>query len=116
MAAEASRSAPSRIHENISAPLDMPCLRATLRPTPRHSAPVRATPISGRPSLNAGPGLREMAPTFGPLVKAWRAVAASYSDDELRLLLDFQQRLEDIVRGQLDRLRGEAAEARSGRE
>jgi len=67
-------------------------------------------------NLNAGPGLREIAPTFGPLVKAWRAAAASYSDDELRLLLDFQQRLEDIVRGQLARLRGEAAEARSGRE
>jgi DNA-binding HxlR family transcriptional regulator len=67
-------------------------------------------------NLNAGPGLREIGPVFGPLVKAWRATAASYSDDELRLLLDFQQRLEDIVRGQLARLRGEAAQARSGRE
>ena len=47
------------------------------------------------------------APTFGPLVKAWRATAGSYSDEELRLLLEFQRKLEDIVRGQLARLRGD---------
>ena len=56
-------------------------------------------------NLNPGPGLREIGPTFGPLVKAWRAAAASYSDEELRLLLDFQRRFEDIVRDQLARLR-----------
>src|SRR6266700_3416431 len=59
-------------------------------------------------NLNLGPALAEIGPTFGPLVKAWRAAAASYSDEELRLLLEFQQRFLDIVRGQLDRLRGEA--------
>jgi DNA-binding transcriptional ArsR family regulator len=58
-------------------------------------------------NLKPGPGLREVGPTFGPLVKAWRAVAASYSDEELRLLLDFQRRFEDIVRDQLARLRGD---------
>jgi DNA-binding MarR family transcriptional regulator len=58
-------------------------------------------------NLNPGPGLREIGPTFGPLVKAWRAAAASYSDQDLRLLLDFQRRFEDIVRGQLARLRGD---------
>ena len=52
-------------------------------------------------------GLREIGPTFGPLIKAWRATAAGYSDDELRLLLEFQRRLEEIVRDQLARLRGE---------
>jgi DNA-binding transcriptional ArsR family regulator len=57
--------------------------------------------------LNAGPGLREIGPTFGPLLKAWRATAAGYSDDDLRLLLEFQQQLEEIVREQLARLRGE---------
>jgi DNA-binding MarR family transcriptional regulator len=57
--------------------------------------------------LNAGPGLREIGPTFGPLLKAWRATAAGYSDDELRLLLGFQRRFEEIVREQLARLRGE---------
>src|SRR5580693_9881408 len=49
-------------------------------------------------NVKAGPGLREIAPTFAPLVKAWRATAAGYSDEELRLLLEFQQQLEDIVR------------------
>jgi DNA-binding transcriptional ArsR family regulator len=61
--------------------------------------------------LNAGPGLREIGPTFGPLIKAWRATAAGYSDDELRLLLEFQRRLEEIVRDQLARLRGEGDES-----
>jgi len=58
-------------------------------------------------NLNPGPGLRQIGPTFGPLVKAWRAAAASYSDQDLRLLLGFQRRFEDIVRGQLARLRGD---------
>ena len=58
-------------------------------------------------NLKAGPGLREIAPTFGPLVEAWRATAAGYSDEELRLLLEFQRKLVDIVRGQLARLRGD---------
>jgi DNA-binding MarR family transcriptional regulator len=60
--------------------------------------------------LNAGPGLREIGPTFGPLLKAWRATAAGYSDDELRLLLKFQRRFEEIVLEQLARLRGEAGD------
>ncbi len=58
-------------------------------------------------TMGAGPGLREIAPTFGPLVMAWRATAAGYSDEELRLLLEFQRRVEDVMRGQLDRLRGD---------
>jgi DNA-binding HxlR family transcriptional regulator len=57
--------------------------------------------------LAYGPGLREIGPTFGPVVKAWRATAAEYSDDELRLLLEFQGKLEKIMREQLARLRGE---------
>ena len=57
--------------------------------------------------LNAGPGLREVAPVFAPLVKAWRRAAAAYSDEELRLLLEFQRRLEEIVRDQLARMRAE---------
>jgi DNA-binding HxlR family transcriptional regulator len=59
-------------------------------------------------NLNPGPALREIGPAFGPLVMAWRDAAASYSDDELRLLLEFQQRFLGIVRDQLGRLRGEA--------
>ena len=45
-------------------------------------------------TLNPGPGLREIGPTFGPLVRAWRDAAAGYSDEDLRLLLDFQLKLE----------------------
>ena len=55
-------------------------------------------------------GLRERGVDrgqFGPLVRAWRDAAAGYSDEELRLLLDFQRRFEGIVRDQLARLRGD---------
>ena len=58
-------------------------------------------------NLTPGPALAEIGPTFGPLVMAWRSAAASYSDSELRLLLEFQRRFLDIVRDSLDRLRGE---------
>ena len=58
-------------------------------------------------TLNPGPALAEIGPTFGPLVMAWRAAAASYSDEDLRLLVEFQGRFLDIVRDQLGRLRGE---------
>ena len=57
--------------------------------------------------LADGPRLREVGSTFGPVVKAWRATAADYSDDELRLLLEFQGKLEEIMRSQLARLRGD---------
>src|SRR2546429_1915293 len=60
-------------------------------------------------NLNPGPALAEIGPTFGPLVMAWREAAAGYSDEDLRLLLDFQRRLEQIVRDQLARLRGEVS-------
>jgi DNA-binding transcriptional ArsR family regulator len=60
-------------------------------------------------TLNPGPGLREIGPTFGPLVRAWREAAAGYSDEDLRLLVDFQLKLEQIVRDQLARLRGEVS-------
>lgn len=55
--------------------------------------------------LSAGPGLSKVGRTFGPVVNAWRAAAAGYSDDELRLLLAFQGQLEEIIRDQLARLR-----------
>ena len=63
-------------------------------------------------NLGDGPGLAEIGPTFGPLVKAWRATAAGYSDEELHLLLEFQLQVAEIMRGQLARLRGEQAAAR----
>jgi DNA-binding MarR family transcriptional regulator len=47
----------------------------------------------------------DIAPVFAPLVKSWRAAAADYTDDELRLLLNFQLGVEQIIRDQLARLR-----------
>jgi DNA-binding MarR family transcriptional regulator len=64
--------------------------------------------------LADGPGLREVGSTFGPVVKAWRATAAGYSDDELRLLLEFQGKLEEIMRSQLARLRGDDGTPETG--
>jgi DNA-binding MarR family transcriptional regulator len=57
--------------------------------------------------LNASRALRDVAPVFAPMLKAWRAVAARYSDDELRQFAEFQQQVEHIMRDQLTRLRAE---------
>jgi DNA-binding MarR family transcriptional regulator len=51
-------------------------------------------------------GTREVGPVFAPMVKAWRAAASRYSDHELRLILEFQQQMEQIMRDQVARLRG----------
>lgn len=56
--------------------------------------------------LDAARGMRDVAPVFAPVVAAWRAVAAQYTDDELRLLLGFQNQLEQIMRDRLIELRG----------
>jgi hypothetical protein len=57
--------------------------------------------------LEAARGLRDVAPVFAPVVTAWRAVAAQYTDDELRLILRFQNQLEQIMRDRLIELRGD---------
>jgi len=63
-------------------------------------------------TLNLGPALAEIGPTFGPLVLAWQQAAAGYSDADLQLLVGFQQRFVEIVQEQLGRLRADAAGAR----
>jgi DNA-binding MarR family transcriptional regulator len=55
--------------------------------------------------LNASRALRDVAPVFAPMLKAWRAAASRYSDDELRQFAEFQQEVERIMRDQLTRLR-----------
>ena len=45
---------------------------------------------------------------FAPVVDAWRAVAAQYSDEELALILGFQSQLEQIMRERLAELRDDA--------
>jgi hypothetical protein len=39
------------------------------------------------------------------MVRAWQDVAARYTDDELRLILDFYGQMEQIFREHLTRLR-----------
>jgi DNA-binding MarR family transcriptional regulator len=56
--------------------------------------------------LEAARGLRDVAPVFAPVVAAWRAAAERYTDDELRLILGFQEQLEQIMRDHLIELRG----------
>lgn len=56
--------------------------------------------------LDAARGMRDVAPVFAPVVAAWRAVAAQYTDDQLRLILGFQTQLEQIMRDRLVELRG----------
>jgi DNA-binding MarR family transcriptional regulator len=61
--------------------------------------------------LEAARGLRDVAPVFAPVVAAWRAVAARYTDAELRLILGFQEQLEQIMRDRLVELRGGGSQA-----
>jgi DNA-binding MarR family transcriptional regulator len=56
--------------------------------------------------LEAGRGMRDVAPVFAPVIAAWRDAAAQYTDDELRLILGFQEQLERIMRDRLVELRG----------
>jgi DNA-binding MarR family transcriptional regulator len=54
--------------------------------------------------LDEARGLRDIAPVFAPVVRAWLAVAAEYTDEQLNLLLDFQRKLEQIMRDALIQL------------
>jgi DNA-binding MarR family transcriptional regulator len=55
--------------------------------------------------LDSVRGLRDVAPVFAPIVEAWRAAAAAYTDEQLSLILRFQQQLEQIMRDRLIELR-----------
>ena len=56
-------------------------------------------------------GLAEVAPVFLPMVRDWQQMADRYTDDELRLIVDFYGRMEEVIRRHLDRLRGPAEAA-----
>jgi DNA-binding MarR family transcriptional regulator len=49
--------------------------------------------------------LHEVASVFLPVIRDWREMAARYSDDELRLIVDYYARMEQILRAHLERLR-----------
>jgi len=55
--------------------------------------------------LDVTRGLRDVAPVFAPVVQAWQAAAAAYTDEQLDLILDFQRQLERIMRDALIKLR-----------
>jgi DNA-binding MarR family transcriptional regulator len=55
--------------------------------------------------LDATRGLRDVAPVFAPVIAAWRAATAQYTDEELALILGFQAQLERIMRDRLIELR-----------
>jgi DNA-binding MarR family transcriptional regulator len=52
--------------------------------------------------------LRDVAPVFLPLVQSWQGVVDRYTDDELRLIVDFYDLMEQVIREHLVRLRGPA--------
>jgi DNA-binding MarR family transcriptional regulator len=51
--------------------------------------------------------VREIAPVFLPMVKTWQQLAENYSDDELKLIVDFTGQLEQVLREHITRLRDE---------
>ena len=51
--------------------------------------------------------LRDVAPIFFPMVRDWLRTSAAYSDDELKLILEFQGRTEQVLREHLTRLRSD---------
>jgi DNA-binding MarR family transcriptional regulator len=55
--------------------------------------------------------LREVASTFAPMVADWQQLADRYSDDELRLIVEFYGLMEQIIRKHLARLRKPSAAA-----
>jgi DNA-binding MarR family transcriptional regulator len=55
--------------------------------------------------LDTERALRTVAPVFGPMMGAWQRAVAGYTDDELRLIVEFYGRMEQIIRDHLARLR-----------
>jgi DNA-binding MarR family transcriptional regulator len=55
--------------------------------------------------------LQDVAPVFLPLVLGWQSVVTQYTDDELRLIVEFYGQMEEVIRAHLARLRGPAEPA-----
>jgi DNA-binding MarR family transcriptional regulator len=59
--------------------------------------------------LELDKALANVAPLFLPMVRDWQEqVVADYTDDELRLIVDFYGRMEQVFRDQVIRLRGDS--------
>jgi DNA-binding MarR family transcriptional regulator len=57
--------------------------------------------------LSLDKAVSDVASVFAPMLRDWRAMASRYSDDELRLIVDFYGRVEQVFRKHLIRLRDE---------
>jgi DNA-binding MarR family transcriptional regulator len=57
--------------------------------------------------LSLDKAVKEVASVFVPMLRDWQEMAARYSDDELRLIVDFYGRVEQVFRKHLIRLRDE---------
>ena len=53
--------------------------------------------------------LAQVATVFAPMVADWQQLAGRYSDDELRLIVEFYDQMERVIRKHLTRLRERAA-------
>jgi DNA-binding transcriptional ArsR family regulator len=49
--------------------------------------------------------VRDVAPLFLPMVREWQAMADQYTDDELRLIVEFYGQMEEVFRRHVVRLR-----------
>ena len=58
--------------------------------------------------INLDRAVKDVAAVFVPMLRAWREMSARYSDDELRLIVDFYGRMEEVFRAHIIRLRGAA--------
>jgi DNA-binding MarR family transcriptional regulator len=57
--------------------------------------------------LSLDKAVSDVAVVFAPMLRDWREMATRYSDDELRLIVDFYGRVEQVFRKHLFRLRDE---------
>src|SRR5215471_3245476 len=55
--------------------------------------------------LSLDKAVSEVASVFAPMLRDWREMASRYSDDELRLIVDFYGQVEQVFRKHLIRLR-----------
>jgi DNA-binding MarR family transcriptional regulator len=53
--------------------------------------------------------LQDVAPVFLPMILGWQEVVVRYTDDELRLIVQFYGQMEQVIRDYLARLRAPAA-------
>ena len=61
--------------------------------------------------LSLDKAVSDVASVFAPMLRDWREMATRYSDDELRVIVDFYARMEQVFRDHLIRLRTEGRDS-----